>query len=106
MNWWESRLKAAAQELYRTMAERTVTVSNKLGLHARAAAKLVHTAGRYQSTVEIVYGERHVNAKSILGVMMLAAGKGSVLSVTADGVDAEDAVAALEQLFGRRFDEE
>ncbi len=88
------------------MAERMVTVSNKLGLHARAAAKLVHTAGRYQSTVEIVHGERHVNAKSILGVMMLAAGKGTVLQVCADGVDAEEAVDALESLFGRRFDEE
>ncbi|MCB1608931.1 MAG: HPr family phosphocarrier protein [Xanthomonadales bacterium] len=88
------------------MAERTVTVSNKLGLHARAAAKLVHTAGRYQATVEIVHGERQVNAKSILGVMMLAAGKGTVLKLCAEGADAEQALEALENLFGRRFDEE
>ena len=83
-----------------------MTVSNKLGLHARAAAKLVHTAGRYQATVEIVHGERQVNAKSILGVMMLAAGKGTVLKLCAEGADAEQALEALENLFGRRFDEE
>ena len=89
-----------------TMAEETVTVSNKLGLHARAAAKVVHMAGRYRATVEIVHGERQVNAKSILGVMMLAAAKGSVLKIRASGEDADDAVAGLVALFVRRFDEE
>ncbi len=88
------------------MAEQTVTVSNKLGLHARAAAKLVHTAGRYDATVEIVHGERQVNAKSILGVMMLAAGKGSVLKLRATGSDADKAIDALLALFARKFDEE
>lgn len=88
------------------MAEQTVTVSNKLGLHARAAAKVVHQAGRYNATVEIVHGERQVNAKSILGVMMLAAAKGSVLKIRASGADAEAAVEGLVDLFNRRFDEE
>jgi phosphotransferase system HPr (HPr) family protein len=88
------------------MAEQTVTVSNKLGLHARAAAKLVHTAGRHAATVEIVHGERQVNAKSILGVMMLAAGKGSVLKLRATGADADQALEALVALFNRKFDEE
>lgn len=88
------------------MAEQTVTVSNRLGLHARAAAKVVHAAGRFTATVEIVHGDRQVNAKSILGVMMLAAGKGSVLKLRASGADAELALEALVALFVRKFDEE
>ena len=88
------------------MAEQTVTVSNRLGLHARAAAKVVHTAGRFAASVEIVHGDRQVNAKSILGVMMLAAGKGSALKLRASGADAEQALDALVSLFVRKFDEE
>ena len=89
-----------------TMAEETVTVSNKLGLHARAAAKVVHMAGRYRATVEIVHGERQVNAKSILGVMMLAAACGTRLELCAGGPEAEQALEHLEALILRRFDED
>lgn len=87
------------------MVEREITVSNRLGLHARAAAKLVQLSGRYASRVTLLCRGREVNAQSILGVMMLAAGKGVVLSVRADGSDEEAALAAVVDLFDRKFDE-
>ena len=87
------------------MVEREITVSNRLGLHARAAAKLVQLSGRYASRVTLLCRGREVNAKSILGVMMLAAGKGVVLSVRADGSDEEAALVAVVDLFDRKFDE-
>lgn len=87
------------------MVERAITVSNKLGLHARAAAKLVQLCGRYQAQVYLVAKGREVNAKSILGVMMLAAGIGTPVQVRAEGPDAEAAVAAVVALFERKFDE-
>lgn len=87
------------------MVEREITVSNRLGLHARAAAKLVQLSGRYASRVTLLCRGREVNAQSILGVMMLAAGKGVVLSVRADGSDEQAALAAVVDLFDRKFDE-
>ncbi|MBL8244633.1 MAG: HPr family phosphocarrier protein [Rhodanobacteraceae bacterium] len=87
------------------MVEREITVSNRLGLHARAAAKLVQLSGRYASRVTLLCRGREVNAQSILGVMMLAAGKGVVLSVRADGSDEEAALVAVVDLFDRKFDE-
>lgn len=87
------------------MVEREITVSNRLGLHARAAAKLVQMSGRYTARVTLVCRGREVNAQSILGVMMLAAGKGVNLVVRADGVDEQDALTAVVDLFDRRFDE-
>ncbi len=84
---------------------RRVTIVNKLGLHARAAAKLVAEAGRFTAEVSLLKGTARVNAKSILGVMMLAAAKGSEVEIEAEGADAEEAVAALEALIARRFDE-
>jgi phosphocarrier protein HPr len=80
-------------------------IVNKLGLHARAAAKLTHLAGSYQCEIWISRSGRRVNAKSIMGVMMLAAGKGSSVLIEAEGADAEQAVAALTKLIADRFGE-
>jgi phosphocarrier protein len=87
------------------MLERDITITNKLGLHARASAKLVQTLHGFQSSVFMVHRGKEVNAKSIMGVMMLAAGLGSELRLRADGADEEAAMAALVALFERKFDE-
>ena len=75
------------------MIKRRITISNKLGLHARASAKLTQAASAFSSEIWITRNERRVNAKSIMGVMMLAAGKGSSVTVEAEGADAERALA-------------
>jgi phosphocarrier protein HPr len=80
-------------------------IVNKLGLHARAAAKLTHIASGFQSEIWLSRSGRRVNAKSIMGVMMLAAGKGSTVTVEADGADADAALAAITQLIADRFGE-
>jgi phosphocarrier protein HPr len=80
-------------------------IVNKLGLHARAAAKLTHIASGFQSDVWISRSGRRVNAKSIMGVMMLAAGLGSTVTVEADGADADAALAAITKLIADRFGE-
>lgn len=87
------------------MQEREVTISNRLGLHARAAAKLVQTVHDCKSKVWLLHNGREVNARSIMGVMMLAAGVGTTLTVRADGSDEEQALAAVYELFERKFDE-
>ena len=87
------------------MQERQITVSNKLGLHARASAKLVQLVQGFRSQVWLVNGTREVNAKSIMGVMMLAAGIGTPLTLRADGPDEEQALDAVAALFDRKFDE-
>ena len=87
------------------MQERQITVSNKLGLHARASAKLVQLVQGFRSQVWLVNGTREVNAKSIMGVMMLAAGIGTALTLRADGPDEEHALDAVAALFDRKFDE-
>jgi phosphocarrier protein len=87
------------------MQERKITVSNKLGLHARASAKLVQRLHGFRSQVWLVHGAREVNAKSIMGVMMLAAGIGTPLIIRADGDDETEAVQAVAELFERKFDE-
>lgn len=80
-------------------------VENKLGLHARASAKLTQLASRYQSEIFIAKGGRRVNAKSIMGVMMLAAGKGSTVTVDATGADAQTALDSIRDLFAQKFGE-
>ena len=80
-------------------------IVNKLGLHARAAAKLTHLAGNYQCEIWISRSGRRVNAKSIMGVMMLAAGKGSKVVLEAEGDDAQAALAALTSLIADKFGE-
>jgi phosphocarrier protein len=80
-------------------------IVNKLGLHARAAAKLTHIASGFQSDIWLSRAGRRVNAKSIMGVMMLAAGKGSTVTIEAEGADALAALAALSKLIAERFGE-
>ena len=87
------------------MLEREVTISNKLGLHARASAKLVQLLQNYKASAWLVHRGREVNAKSIMGVMMLAAGVGSTIVLRADGPDEQAAVDAMFDLFQRKFDE-
>ena len=87
------------------MIQRDIEIKNKLGLHARAAAKLVHTAARYKSDVKIRKGDEEVDGKSILGILLLAAGRGSVVTVRADGEDERDALEALQGLIDAKFDE-
>jgi phosphocarrier protein len=85
---------------------RDIEIINKLGMHARAAAKFVKLATSFDSNIDIQKGSRRVNAKSIMGVMMLAANKGSTITIHADGSDAEKSLDALEQLINNRFDED
>ncbi|KRE84801.1 phosphocarrier protein HPr [Rhodanobacter sp. Soil772] len=87
------------------MLEKEIVITNRLGLHARASAKLVQLVQGFKSTVWLVSKGREVNAQSIMGVMMLAAGLGSPLTVRADGPDEESALAAVVALFERKFDE-
>lgn len=87
------------------MIEKTLVLRNRLGLHARAAAKLVHTAAHYQARVTLTKDGADVDGKSILGVLLLAAGKGSAIQLRVDGEDEQAALAAIEDLVDRRFDE-
>ena len=88
------------------MVERTVTIMNKAGLHTRPAAAIVKTASRFQADFFIKKGVYEINGKSIIGVMTLAAEQGSTLDLRFDGPDAEEAAAAVVDLFARGFDEE
>ncbi len=87
------------------MLKNEVEIINKLGLHARASAKFTQTAGRYRCDVHLAKGGRRINAKSIMGVMMLAAGKGSKVVVETDGSDEQEAMDALLALIADRFGE-
>jgi phosphocarrier protein HPr len=88
------------------MIEREAEIVNRLGLHARAAAKLVHTAGSFQSRVTVVKDGEEVDAKCILGILLLAAGQGSQVVVRAEGQDEDEALRAVTTLIANRFDEE
>jgi phosphocarrier protein HPr len=87
-------------------ASRQMKIVNQKGLHARAAAKFVKVAGEYASEISVCLGKTEVCGTSIMGLMMLAASRGTVISVTADGYDAETAVEALSELVRNRFDED
>lgn len=87
------------------MRKTAVTIRNKLGLHARASAKLTKLAGSFACEVHMSRNGRRINAKSIMGVMMLAAGLGSEIEIETDGVDEEQALAAIVALIGDRFGE-
>ena len=87
------------------MRQREVEIINKLGLHARAAAKLTQLAAKYQCDVSVARNGRKVNAKSIMGVMMLAAGKGSRVTLETDGPDESEAMDAIIGLIGDCFGE-
>jgi len=87
------------------MPSADATIDNKLGLHARASAKLTELASRFQSEVWLSRSGRRVNAKSIMGVMMLAAGKGSTVTIETEGADAEAALTAIRALIADKFGE-
>ena len=88
------------------MIEESVTIVNQLGLHARAAAKFVHLATRYSSRVKVTRQGREMDGKSIMGLLLLAAAKGSTITIAADGVDAAAALEALVALVRAGFGEE
>ena len=87
------------------MVKSRITISNKLGLHARASAKLTKLAGSFRSDIHLSRNARRVNAKSIMGVMMLAAGLGSEIEIEAEGADEQQALAALRELIESKFGE-
>ena len=88
------------------MLEHEIEIINKLGLHARAAAKLVNTASHYASRIEIEYKTQRADAKSIMSVLILAAAQGSQLTIRVDGVDEAQAMEALTGLINNLFDED
>jgi phosphocarrier protein len=88
------------------MTVRSVTVVNQLGIHARAAAKFVHLAGRYGSQIRVARQGREMDGKSIMGILLLAAARGSTITISADGPDEQDAVAALAGLVESGFGED
>jgi phosphocarrier protein HPr len=85
--------------------EKELVIENELGLHARPSALFVKTTNRFKSDITVEKGDEIVNAKSIMGLMMLAAGKGTKLKVVAVGPDAAAAIAAIEEIFQKRFNE-
>ena len=88
------------------MVEQEISIINKLGLHARAAAKFVTLAAQFESHIQVGRGERMVNGKSIMGVMMLAVGKGTEIEIIAHGSDANKALDTLESMILDRFGED
>jgi phosphocarrier protein len=88
------------------MLQREVEIVNRLGLHARASAKLTQVAGQFESDIWVSRNGRRVNAKSIMGVMMLAASQGSTIVLETDGPDEAEAMQAVSQLIASRFDED
>ena len=88
------------------MTSRAVTVVNQLGMHARAAAKFVHLATRYEAHVKVARDQREMDGKSIMGVLLLAAARGSTITISADGTDEGDAVDALVALVQSGFGED
>ncbi len=88
------------------MTERDLEICNRLGLHARAAAKLVHTAGRFGCEVTLVKEGETVDAKSILGLMAIGAAQGTKISIVCDGEDETEAIDAVTDLINNRFDED
>jgi phosphocarrier protein HPr len=88
------------------MTSRAVTVVNQLGMHARAAAKFVHLATRYEAQVTVARDQREMDGKSIMGVLLLAAARGSIITISAEGTDEGDAVDALAALVRSGFGED
>ena len=88
------------------MLNKSLTIINKLGLHARAAARFVETAAAYDADITVKSGDKTVNGKSIMGLMMLAAAKGASVELTVDGRDEDRALTALVKLIENRFEEE
>ena len=95
-----------ASDCENTRIKQTVEIINKLGLHARAASRFVNTASQFSSEVEVERNGQKINGKSIMGVMMLAAAKGSEITLHICGKDAEDCCSALLELINNKFDED
>ena len=87
------------------MTSCAITIKNPLGLHARAAARFVHTASAFAAGIRVSRGNRQIDGKSIMGLLLLAASQGTVITITANGSDEKDAIAALCALVERGFDE-
>lgn len=85
------------------MQRKKLVIANKLGLHARAAAKLVTLTSKYSATVNFTYGEKTVNGKSIMGIMMLAAAEGSEVEILVDGDDEQELLTEIEELITNKF---
>ena len=88
------------------MEKEKIRIKNKLGLHARAAAKLSHLANNFSSNIFLIFNGDRVNAKSLLGILTLAAAVGNDIEIEAEGKDESDAVSQIKDLFERKFDEE
>ena len=88
------------------MITKKLTILNKLGLHARAAAKVVSTANEFESTIIITKDGKNADARSIMKLLMLSASQGSRISVEVDGADQKDAMRSIEKLFNNKFDEQ
>lgn len=88
------------------MQEKTIEIINKLGLHARAATKLANTANKFSSVISISYEGKDIDAKSIMSLMLLAAAKGSSITIKTEGNDEQKAINELVELINNRFDEE
>jgi phosphocarrier protein HPr len=88
------------------MIKQNITIQNKLGLHARASAKLVGTAQRFASRIELVFQDRKVDCKSIMGVITLGAKKDNIIELLVDGEDEQSAIAAIEKVVNDKFGEE
>ena len=88
------------------MITKKLTILNKLGLHARAAAKLVSTANKFESKIIITKDGKNADARSIMKLLMLSASQGSSISVEVDGTDQNDAMRSIEELFNNKFDEQ
>jgi phosphocarrier protein len=88
------------------MIKETITITNKLGLHARAAAKLSHLSNTFNADVFLIYNEDRVNAKSLLGILTLAASVGKPITIETNGKDEKEAIRKIVDLFKRKFDEE
>ncbi len=84
----------------------TIEIINKLGLHARAAAKFTGIASKFDCEIMVTHSEKKINGKSIMGLLMLAASKGSTITIEADGKDEGDAISSLADLINNRFNEE
>ena len=87
------------------MTSRDVTVVNQLGMHARAAAKFVHLAAKFESQIRVARDAREMDGKSIMGLLLLAAARGSIVTISADGADEQDAIDALSELVASGFGE-
>ncbi len=102
---WRPTCCAARKPDRDAVVTRTVTVVNQLGMHARAAAKFVHLAGRYRARVQVGRENRQMDGKSIMGILLLAAGRGTTITITAEGDDEQEALDALAGLVASGFGE-